>query len=105
MNRSIKISIVVSTLAVVGYLIYRNRKPKLKIIGNINWSTKTVEVKFGNTTNLLNGSGRKQAGLGFSDRFTLNYVTKGDQMVISVVKKDGEIMEKKTIDFRNKLIY
>jgi len=106
MTKAVKISLITSAILLVGYVVYINRKPKLKILGGVNWADRKVEVKFGNKTAFLRGSGKIDAGLGFSKRFSLKHEISGDKMIISLISsKSGDVIEEKVVDFRNKLIY
>lgn len=89
-----------------GYLIYRNRKPSIRIMPNIDWREKIPTIRFGNNTESLNKSeGVLNAGVTYSEKYLLYYKKTGNKMVLEVKNRYGEIYESKTIDFQSKIIY
>lgn len=100
--------IVVSTLVLVGlyFFVYKNRVPKLKINPNVNWNDKISQLQFGNNkTSLQFTSGVLDAGSSFSDKYKLVYRISGNTTILEVKDKNDNIIDKQTIDYKNKIIY
>lgn len=88
------------------YLLFRERKPSLNILPNIDWSNKIPTIQFGNNKEALsNNTGISDAGITYSKKYLLNYKKDGNIMILQVKKRNGDVVETKTIDFKSKLIY
>lgn len=99
--------LIVSPILLIGaYILYRERKPSLEIDPSVDWGSKTPTVKFGlNKEALSNVNGSIDAGMTFSNKYSLHYKTQGNLMILEVRNRKGEVIETKTIDFKGKIIY
>lgn len=101
------IILITTPLILIGvYFLYRERKPSLEINPSVDWDNKVPTVKFGhNKEALSNRSGSIDAGITFSNRYSLDYSTKGNIMTLEVKNRRGNVVETKTIDFKGRIIY
>lgn len=99
--------LIATPIVLIGaYIIYRERKPSLEVNPSVDWDSKVPTVKFGfNKEALNNGNGTIDAGITFSKRYSLHYITQGNLMVLEVKNRRGEVVERKTVDFKGKLVY
>jgi hypothetical protein len=109
MNRSTKIILGVAVpLAIFGgyWFITRNREPYLDLDGT-DWMNSIANVKFGKNTKSVpvGGSGILNAGSTFSDKYRLEYSSSGKNITFFVKDKDGNIYDKRVVDFGAKIIY
>lgn len=99
---------IVIPLAVFGgyWFIYRNREPFLDLDGT-DWSNSLAKIKFGKNEKSVSvgNSGEMNAGSTYSDKYKLEFNSKGKNMVFFVKDLDGNIYDKKVIDFGAKIIY
>lgn len=109
MNTTQKIVLGLSfSLAIFGgyWFITRNREPYLDLDGT-DWMNSIANVKFGKNTKSIpvGGNGILNAGSTFSDKYRLEYSSSGKNITFFVKDKDGNIYDKKVVDFGAKIIY
>jgi hypothetical protein len=110
MNKTAKIvlGVVLPLVAVGGYwFIYRNRQPSLDL-DETDWINNKVVVKFGRNkqTVSLGDSGEMNAGMTFNTNlYKLEFKSSGKNVVFLVKDKDGNTIEKQTLDFGAKIKY
>ena len=88
------------------WFVYRNREPILNL-KDVDWLDNIAIIKFGNnkisaplgTKNVIN------AGSTFSDKYKLEYISKGKIMEFYVKDKEGNLYDKQTLDFGAKIRY
>lgn len=98
---------IATPLILIGaFLIYRERKPSFEVEPNVDWEGKVPTVKFGNNKEALSQpNGTIDAGITYSNRYSLEYSRKKDIMILELKNRRGKVIEQKTIDFKSKLIY
>jgi len=110
MNNTQKIILGVAIPVVVLSIYWfgiRNRKPML-LLSKYDFRNNKTNVTFGynEKTVALGDSGEMNAGMTYNpNKYTLIFTTK-DKIIEFVVKnKNGEEVEKQTIDFGSKIVY
>ena len=109
MNKTTKIILgVVVPLAVFGaYLfIVRNREPLLDL-DDTDWSNDIANIKFGRNKKSvsLGNKGEMNAGATYSDKYKLTFTSNKKNMTFFVKDADGNVFDKKIVDFGAKIIY
>jgi hypothetical protein len=110
MNKTTKIIFSVGVpLAIFGFywFIYRNREPLLNL-EETDWLDNMVTIKFGNNNKsvALGDSGEMNAGSTYnSNLFKLTFKTDKKLMIFYVKDKDGNLIDKQTLDFGAKIRY
>jgi hypothetical protein len=109
MNKTTKIIIGIAVpLAVFGgyWFIVRNREPFLDL-EETNWLDNIAVIKFGRNSKsvALGNSGEMNAGSTFSDKYKLEFSSDKKLMVFYVKDKDGNLIDKQTLDFGAKIRY
>jgi hypothetical protein len=109
MNKTTKVILGVAVpLAVFGgyWFIYRNREPFLDLEGT-DWINDIAVIKFGrnNKSVALGNSGEMNAGSTYSDKYKLEFKTDKKLMVFYVKDKEGNLIDKQTLDFGAKIRY
>ena len=109
MNKTTKIILGVAVpLAVFGgyWFIIRNREPFLDL-EETNWLDNIAVIKFGRNSKsvALGNSGEMNAGSTFSDKYKLEFKTDKNLMLFYVKDKDGNLIDKQTLDFGAKIRY
>jgi len=109
MNKTTKIIIGVAVpLAVFGgyWFIVRNREPFLNL-EETDWLDNIAVIKFGRNTKsvALGNSGEMNAGSTYSDKYKLEFKTENNLMLFYVKDKDGNLVDKQTLDFGAKIRY
>jgi len=105
-----KIFIGISVPLVVfgGYwFIVRNRKPSLNL-GATDWMNNIANIKFGRNKQSvpLGNNGKMNANTTYSpDGYELTFTSSGKIMVFSVRDKNGNLVDKQTLDFGAKIKY
>lgn len=119
MEKGKKIALLIGFLGLGGLIYFSFRKPKFSII-DIDWLNKKGSYKFGNTIKefssemgdlvnnayVLKDQYHLNGGYSFKNRF-LNVTNSLDRKktFFNVVDKDGNLIEKLTIDWLAKLKY
>lgn len=88
------------------FFVWRKRRPKLDII-ETDFVKRYADVKFGKTTNRVSefNGGTFTAGKGYDeDLYSVTHEGNGKGKTTITVYKNGEIVEKKIIDFDSNLI-
>ena len=109
MNTKQKIFLGLSfSLAIFGgyWFITRNREPYLDLDGT-DWMNNRANVKFGknNRSISIGESGTIDAGSTYSDKYRLEYSSSGKNITFYVKDKNGNIYDKRIVDFGAKIIY
>jgi hypothetical protein len=109
MSKATKIILGIAVpLAIFGgyWFITRNREPYLDLDGT-DWANDIANVKFGRNRKSisLGNSGEMNAGATFSDKYKLTFTSSGKNMTFYIKDIDGNVYEKKVIDFGAKIIY
>jgi hypothetical protein len=109
MNKTTKIILgIVVPLTVFGgyWFIIRNREPKLDL-EETNWLDNVAVIKFGRNKKSvsLGNSGEMNAGATYSDKYKLEFSSDKKLMVLYVKDKDGNLIDKQTLDFGAKIQY
>jgi hypothetical protein len=109
MNKTTKIIIGIAVpLAVFGgyWFIVRNREPFLDL-DETNWLDNIAVIKFGRNKKsvALGNSGEMNAGSTYSDKYKLEFSSDKKLMVFYVKDKDGNLIDKQTLDFGAKIRY
>ena len=109
MNKTTKIILgIVVPLAVFGgyWFIVRNREPILDL-EETNWLDNVAVIKFGRNKKSvsLGNSGEMNAGATYSDKYKLEFSSDKKLMVLYVKDKDGNLIDKQTLDFGAKIRY
>jgi hypothetical protein len=109
MNKTTKIILgIVVPLAVFGgyWFIVRNREPILDL-EETNWLDNVAVIKFGRNKKSvsLGNSGEMNAGATYSDKYKLEFSSDKKLMVLYVKDKDGNLIDKQTLDFGAKIQY
>ena len=89
------------------WFLYRNREPILKL-DDTDWNNNQAVIKFGrNKQNVpLGNNGEMNAGSTFNpDGYKLTFTSSGKKMVFYVRDKNGNLVDKQTLDFGAKIIY
>ena len=88
------------------WFITRNREPNLNL-DETDWMNNLANVKFGrnNRSISIGESGTLDAGSTFSDKYRLDYSSSGKNITFYVKDKDGNIYDKRVVDFGAKIIY
>jgi hypothetical protein len=99
---------IIIPLAVFGgyWFIVRNREPSLNL-EDTDWINNIAKIKFGmNTKSVsLGNSGEMNAGSTYSDKYKLEFTSDKKNMVFYVKDKDGNLIDKQTLDFGAKIQY
>jgi hypothetical protein len=99
---------IVLPLAVFGgyWFVLRNREPILNL-DNTDWMNNIANIKFGNNKKSVSigNKGEMNAGSTFSDKYKLEFTSSEKNMTLYVKDKNGNIYDKKVIDFGAKIIY
>jgi hypothetical protein len=99
---------IVYPLAVFsGYwFIVRNREPSLNV-DNVDWLNNLVNIKFGNNKKTISvgNNGEMNAGATYSDKYKLQFKSDKNIMTFYIKDKNGDIIDKKTLDFGAKISY
>ena len=109
MNKTTKIILgIFVPLAVFGgyWFIVRNREPKLDL-EETNWLDNVAVIKFGRNKKSvsLGNSGEMNAGATYSDKYKLEFSSDKKLMVLYIKDKDGNLIDKQTLDFGAKIQY
>jgi hypothetical protein len=109
MNKTTKIILGIAVpLAVFGgyWFIVRNREPLLDL-ESTDWLDNIAVIKFGrnNKSVALGNSGEMNAGSTYSDKYKLEFKTDKNLMLFYVKDKDGNLIDKQTLDFGAKIRY
>ena len=109
MNKTTKIVLGIAVpLSLFGIYWFgiRNREPFLDL-EETNWLNDIAVIKFGRNKKSvpLGNSGEMNAGSTFSDKYKLEFTSSGKNMTFYVKDKNGNIYDKKVIDFGAKIIY
>jgi hypothetical protein len=109
MNKTTKIILGVAVpLAVFGgyWFIIRNREPFLNL-EETDWLDNIAVIKFGRNSKsvALGNSGEMNAGSTYSDKYKLEFKTDKNLMLFYVKDKDGNLIDKQTLDFGAKIRY
>ena len=109
MNKTTKIILgIFVPLAVFGgyWFIVRNREPILDL-EETNWLDNVAVIKFGRNKKSvsLGNSGEMNAGATYSDKYKLEFSSDKKLMVLYVKDKDGNLIDKQTLDFGAKIQY
>ncbi len=96
-------------LAVFGgyWFVVRNREPYLDL-DETDWRNNIANIKFGRNKKSvpLGNNGKMNAGATYSpDGYELTFTTSGKIMVFSVRDKNGDLVDKQTLDFGAKIKY
>lgn len=96
-------------LAVFGayWFIYRNREPFLNL-EETDWLDNLAIIKFGNNKKSvsLGNNGQMNAGSTYNPNlYILTFESKGKLMLFYVKDKDGNLIDKQTLDFGAKIRY
>lgn len=90
-----------------GYWFFiRNREPFLDL-DKTDWLNNIAIIKFGNNTKSvsLGNNGQMNAGSTYSDKYKLEFTSKNKLMIFIVKEKNGNIVNKQTLDFGAKIKY
>jgi hypothetical protein len=109
MNKTTKIILGVAVpLAVFGgyWFIIRNREPNLDLDGT-DWINDIANIKFGRNKKSVSmgNNGEMNAGATYSDKYKLTFTSSGKNMTLYVKDIDGNVYDKKVVDFGAKIIY
>ena len=109
MNKTTKIILGIAVpLTVFGgyWFVYRNREPLLDLDGT-DWINNVAVVKFGRNDKSisLGNNGEMNAGSTYSDKYKVEFTTDKKIMTFYVKDKDGNLFDKKIVDFGAKIIY
>jgi len=110
MNKTAKIILGIGIpLGVFGFywFIYRNREPLLNL-EETDWLNNMLTIKFGKNTKSasLGDSGEMNAGVTYNnDLYKLTFRTDRKLMIFYVKDKDGNLIDKQTLDFGAKIKY
>ena len=109
MNKITKIILGVAVpLAIFsGYwFITRNREPYLDLDGT-DWMNNIANIKFGRNKKSVSigNDGEMNAGATYSDKYKLTFTSSGKNMTFYIKDKEGNVYDKKVIDFGAKIIY
>ena len=109
MNKKTKIilGIAVPLAFLSGYwFIFRNREPFLNL-EETDWFGNIAVIKFGKNKKsvALGNIGEMNAGSTYSDKYKLEFKTEKNLMIFYVKDKDGNLMDKQTLDFGAKIRY
>lgn len=90
----------------VYWFVYRNREPILNL-KEVDWLDNIAIIKFGkNKISVpLGNNGVLNAGSTYSDKFKVEYFSKGKIMDFYVKDKNGNLYDKQTLDFGAKIRY
>jgi hypothetical protein len=89
------------------WFLYRNRKPNLNL-DKTDWSNNISNIKFGRNKQSvpLGNNGKMNAGATYSpNEYELTFTSSGKIMVFSVRDKNGNLVDKQTLDFGAKIKY
>lgn len=109
MNKTTKIilgiAVPLSFLGIYWFGI-RNREPFLDL-EETDWLDNIAVIKFGrnNKSVPLGNSGEMNAGATYSDKYKLEFKTDKNLMLFYVKDKDGNLIDKQTLDFGAKIRY
>jgi hypothetical protein len=96
------------SLAIFGgyWFITRNREPNLNL-DETDWMNNIANAKFGknNRSISIGESGTLDAGSTYSDKYRLEYSSSGKNITFYVKDKNGNIYDKRIVDFGAKIIY
>lgn len=99
---------IVVPLGVFGayWFIFRNREPFLNL-EETDWLDNIAVIKFGKNKKSvpLGNSGEMNAGSTYSDKYKLEFKTNKNTMIFYVKDKDGNLLDKQTLDFGAKIRY
>lgn len=90
-----------------GYWFFiRNREPFLDL-EKTDWLNNIAIIKFGNNTKFvsLGNNGQMNAGSTYSDKYKLEFTSNNKLMIFIVKEKNGNIVNKQTLDFGAKIKY
>jgi hypothetical protein len=109
MNKTTKIILGIAVpLSLLGIYWFgiRNREPFLDL-EETDWLDNIAVIKFGrnNKSVSLGNSGEMNAGATFSDKYKLEFKTDKNLMLFYVKDKDGNLIDKQTLDFGAKIRY
>ena len=109
MNKTTKIILGIAVpLSLFGIYWFgiRNREPFLDL-EETNWLNDIAVIKFGRNKKSvpLGNSGEMNAGSTFSDKYKLEFSSDKKLMVFYVKDKDGNLIDKQTLDFGAKIQY
>lgn len=109
MNKTTKIILGIAVpLSLFGiyWIGIRNREPFLDL-EETNWLNDIAVIKFGRNKKSvpLGNSGEMNAGSTFSDKYKLEFSSDKKLMVFYVKDKDGNLIDKQTLDFGAKIRY
>ena len=88
------------------WFVIRNREPILDLEGTL-WLDDVAVIVFGNNKKYvsLGNNGEMNAGATYSDKYKLTFTSSGKNITFYVKDKEGNIYDKKVIDFGAKIIY
>lgn len=109
MNKTTKIILGIAVpLAVFGgyWFIFRNREPFLNL-EETDWLDNIAVIKFGKNKKsvALGNNGEMNAGSTYSDKYKLEFKTEKNLMIFYVKDKNGNLIDKQTLDFGAKIRY
>lgn len=109
MEKTTKIILGIAVpLAIFGgyWFIVRNREPILNL-EETDWLNDIGVIKFGRNKKSvsLGNSGEMNAGATYSDKYKLEFSSDKKLMVFYVKDKDGNLIDKQTLDFGAKIRY
>jgi hypothetical protein len=109
MNKTTKIilGIAVPLAVFSGYwFIFRNREPSLNL-EETDWLDNIAVIKFGRNKKsvALGNNGEMNAGSTYSDKYKLDFKTEKNLMIFYVKDKNGNLIDKQTLDFGAKIRY
>lgn len=90
----------------VYWFVIRNREPSLDLEGTF-WLDDVAVIVFGNNKKYvsLGNNGQMNAGSTYSDKYTLTFTSKKKIMEFLVKDRDGNVIDKQTLDFGAKIRY
>jgi predicted secreted hydrolase len=88
------------------WFVYRNREPYLDLEGTF-WVNNVAVIVFGNNKKYvsLGNNGQMNAGSTYSDKYKLEFTSKKNIMEFFVKDRDGNVIQKQTLDFGAKIRY
>ncbi len=109
MNKTTKVILGIAVpLTVFGgyWFIYRNREPLLDL-DETDFINNVAVIKFGrnNKSISLGNDGEMNAGSTYSDKYKVEFKTDKKIMTFYVKDKEGNLFDKKIVDFGAKIIY
>lgn len=88
------------------WFVIRNREPILDLEGTL-WLDDVAVIVFGNNKKYvsLGNNGEMNAGSTYSKKYKLTFTSKKKIMEFFVKDKDGNVIDKQTLDFGAKIRY